>query len=119
MLQLLLLFAATLVGTASTEAEPAPPPAFKVCAACHQLGLDSKNTVGPHLNHLFGRRAGSVERFAYSAAMRNSGVVWNADTLTDFLKAPSAFIPGNRMIFGGIQNDDQVEQLVNFFDANP
>lgn len=64
------------------------------CGACH--GLDA-NRVGPHHRGIFGRRAGSVEGFDYSAALRNARVVWNSDTLDAWLANPEALIPGQRM----------------------
>ena len=65
--------------------------------------------VGPTLAGLFGRRAGSVEGFnQYSEAIAISGVVWDEDTLSEFLSYPQKFIPGNKMIEGGYRVVGQV-----------
>lgn len=64
------------------------------CGACHGLDADR---VGPHHRGVFGRWAGSVEGFDYSAALRASRVVWNLDTLDAWLANPEALIPGQRM----------------------
>ena len=69
---------------------------FAQCRACHSL-TDGQNRVGPHLARLFGREAGAVEGYAYSAALKNSGVVWDDDSLDSHLAQPKDFIPGNKM----------------------
>ena len=64
------------------------------CGACH--GLDAER-VGPHHRGVFGRRAGSVEGYDYSPALRRARVVWNSETLDAWLANPEALIPGQRM----------------------
>lgn len=68
--------------------------------------------MGPSLHGLNGRRAGGVDGFAYSSALRGSEVVWNDATLDAFLKSPQAFLPGTAMPFGGIQNAEERAALV-------
>ena len=65
---------------------------FKKCAACHSLQED-KNKIGPSLYNLLGRKVGSVEGYKYSKAMKNSGVVWDEESLDKFLTKPCKFIP--------------------------
>jgi cytochrome c len=57
---------------------------FVQCRACHQVGETAKNGIGPHLNDVFGRQAGSVEGYAYSPALKNSGLTWDEATFTDW-----------------------------------
>src|SRR5215216_6615007 len=61
---------------------------FVQCRACHQIGENAKNAVGPVLNGLFGRKAGSVEGYNYSAANKNSGITWDEATFSEYIKDP-------------------------------
>jgi cytochrome c len=70
---------------------------FKRCRVCHQVGETAKNAVGPMLNGLFGRNAGTTEGFAYSEANKSSGLVWNETNFTTYIKNPRAAMPGNKM----------------------
>lgn len=84
------------------------------CGACHSIDRDR---TGPRHAGLFGRRAGSVPGFAYSPAMKKAGaagLVWNDDTLDKFLKAPTKFIPGTRMGYAGIKNDQERADLLAY-----
>jgi cytochrome c len=76
--------------------------AFRICAGCHSLHPDV-NMTGPSLAGIWGRTAGSLLSFPrYSLALRQSGIVWNEQTLDRWLADPSAFIPNNRMTIPGI-----------------
>ena len=72
---------------------------FNVCRACHEIGADAKNSIGPVLTGVFGRKAGTFPGYAYSDANRNSGLTWDEATLTEYLKNPRAKVPGTKMIF--------------------
>ena len=85
--------------------------AFEKCAPCHSL-LAGQHIMGPSLNGLVGRRAGTVDGFNFSIALRDSGVVWSDTTLDAFLKSPQSFIPGTVMPLGGIQNITERAALV-------
>ena len=74
--------------------------AFAVCSACHST--DGSKRMGPSLNGLIGRKAGSASDFNFSPAMRRSTIVWDAEALDKFLANPQYEIPGNRMPFSGI-----------------
>lgn len=93
---------------------------FVQCKACHQIGPTAKNGVGPELNGLFGRKAGSVEGYSYSAANKNSGITWDEATFREYIKNPKAKIPGTKMAFPGLKNPKQIDDVVAFlkqFDA--
>ena len=90
---------------------------FKKCAACHSL-QEGKNKIGPPLNNLLGRKAGSVEGYKYSKAMKNSGVVWDEESLDKFLTKPRKFIPKTKMSFRGIKKKSLRDDLVLFLKNN-
>ncbi len=87
---------------------------FQRCRACHQIGETAKNAVGPKLNGLLGRPAGSIEGYNYSAANKNSGINWDEPTFRDYIKAPQAKIPGTKMIFPGIKSDREIDDLLAY-----
>ena len=93
------LAAAVLVavpGAALAQDAAAGEKTFAQCRACHQVGPTAKNAVGPVLNGLFGRKTGTVEGYNYSPANKNSGIVWDEATFTDYIKDPRAKIPGHQ-----------------------
>jgi cytochrome c len=93
---------------------------FAQCRACHQIGETAKNLVGPHLNGLFGRKAGTVEGYNYSPANKNSGLTWDEPTFVDYIKDPKAKVPGTKMIYAGLKDEKRIQDLVAYlkqFDA--
>ncbi len=86
---------------------------FEQCAACHALD-GTGDYDGPTLKGVIGRKAGSLEDYRYSAAMKRSDVVWDAVTLDEYVADPQAFIPGNRMAFAGISDKTQRDDLIAF-----
>ena len=87
---------------------------FKKCVACHSLE-EGKNKMGPPLNNLLGRKAGSVDGYKYSKAMKNSGVVWDEKSLDKFLTKPRKFIKRTKMSFWGIKKKSLRDDLISFF----
>jgi len=73
--------------------------AFRKCQVCHDVGENARNKLGPPLNGLDGRKAASVEGYAYSEANKNSGITWDEAAFKEYIKDPSAKIPGTKMIF--------------------
>ena len=110
-----------LAGLGPTQAQDAAgEKVFAQCRACHQVGETAKNAVGPVLNGLFGRKAGTVEGYAYSPANKNSGLTWDEATFRDYIKDPRAKIPGTKMIYAGVKDEQRVTDLVAYlkqFDA--
>lgn len=86
---------------------------FEQCAACHSLD-GSGDHDGPTLKGVMGRKAGALEDYRYSAAMKRSDVTWDATTLDHYVADPQAFIPGNRMAFAGIADKGERDDLIAF-----
>ncbi len=94
---------------------------FKQCQVCHSIGPGAKNKIGPELNGLDGRPAGTVPKFDYSDANKHSGIVWNEENFKEYVRYPRAFVRGTKMIFPGLKNQEQVNDLwayVKRFDAS-
>jgi cytochrome c len=94
---------------------------FNKCLACHAIGEGAKNKVGPVLNGLDGRHSGSVEGYSYSDANKNSGITWGKDVFLEYIKEPKAKIPGTKMVFAGIKNEKEANDLwayVSSFDKD-
>ena len=87
---------------------------FRKCVACHSL-QEGKNKIGPPLYNLLGRKAGTVEGYRYSKAMKNSDVVWDEESLDKFLTKPRKFIPKTKMSFRGIKKKSLRDALISFF----
>lgn len=86
---------------------------FNQCKACHSMDA-GVNRVGPSLAGLDGRTAGAAEGFRYSDAMKESGIVWSKETLAEYLADPRGYIPGNRMAFRGLRNEDQRAAVIDY-----
>ncbi|WP_170574472.1 c-type cytochrome [Ruegeria atlantica] len=89
---------------------------FRKCSACHKLA-ENRHSVGPSLHGIFGATAGQAAGFRYSSPLKESGIVWNAETLTTFLSDPRGTIPGNRMQFPGLRNEKDVSNLIAYLQA--
>jgi cytochrome c len=87
---------------------------FVQCKACHQIGENAKNAVGPVLNGLFGRKAGTIEGYSYSPANKNSGITWDEATFREYIKDPRAKIPGTKMTFPGLKDPKQIDDIVAY-----
>ena len=103
--------AVCLVNVANAQDPAEGEKVFATCKACHQIGEGAKNAIGPELNGVIGRKAGSVAGYSYSDANKNSGIVWSEATFKEYITDPRAKTPGTKMIFPGIKNEKEVDNL--------
>lgn len=90
---------------------------FRKCAACHAVGEDAQNKVGPVLNGIVGRQLGIGADFAYSEemiAMGAEGAVWDLENLSDFLTKPKNFLKKTKMAFAGLRKDTDRENVIAY-----
>jgi cytochrome c len=112
-----------LAGSASAHAQDiaAGETSFKKCLPCHRVGPDAKNLVGPVLNGLDGRKAGTIEGYNYTDANKNSGITWSDATFKEYITNPRAKITGTKMVFAGISSESERNNLWAYlkqFDAS-
>ena len=111
----------------STQSDPDPEvlitagkSVFKQCSSCHQVGAGAKNRSGPQLNGIMGRVAGSVDGFKYSKVFQQAntdGLVWNEETLAEFLANPKAYMKGTRMSFRGLKSEDEAQAIAAYLES--
>ena len=89
----------------------------KICKTCHQFGEGAKNSIGPVLNGVVGRKAGIYPDYNYSDANKNSGLTWDDATLKVYLKDPKAKVPGTKMTFAGFQKQTDIDNVVAFLNT--
>lgn len=118
----LILLAGAIVSTTAVGASKGNPvkgaELFKQCAACHAIGEGAADGVGPQLNHVFGRRAGTMEGYAYSEALlakaKEDNLLWHEETLYTFLAGPQFFIKGTTMGFAGLRREKEIRDLIAY-----
>jgi cytochrome c len=116
------LIALAMVATAApaVAAPPAPSLAAKGkliylrCAACHAVSAKAPKKVGPHLEGVVGRTAGSVPGFTYSPAMKKAAIKWNDVTLDKWLARPAGLVPGTSMVFAGLPSADDRKAVIAY-----
>jgi len=104
----------SMMPSAKAQDVAAGEKSFNKCRACHQVGESAKNAVGPILNGLFGRKSGSIEGYSYSEANKKSGITWDEAVFAEYIKDPKAKIPGTKMVFAGIKNEQEIKDLTAF-----
>lgn len=87
---------------------------FAQCSACHAVGAGAQNNVGPVLNGVMGRAAGTYPGYRYSSAMRKSGITWDEATLREYLRGPDKVVPGTKMAFAGIASDEDLANVIAY-----
>jgi len=87
---------------------------FGVCRACHQIGPNAKIGVGPVLNGVVGRTAGTYPGYSYSPANKNSGIVWTPEELDKYLTNPQAVVPHTKMIFPGLKDEQKRKNVIAY-----
>ena len=110
-----------LSGAAYAQDAEAGAKVFSKCRACHQIGETAKNSVGPELNGLIGRKAGTAPGYNYSEANKSSGLTWDEATFREYIQNPRGKIPGTKMIFPGLKKESEINDLIAYlkqFDAS-
>lgn len=102
---------AVSAGAALAQDLEAGEKSFRKCSPCHSVGPDARNKVGPALNDLDGRKSGMVANYSYSDANKNSGITWSQASFKEYIIDPRAKIPGTKMIFAGIKNENEIADL--------
>jgi cytochrome c len=101
-------------GAAPAQDIAAGEASFRKCTPCHNIGPEAENKVGPHLNGLDGRKAGTVADFGYSEANKSSGITWNEAVFKEYIRDPRAKVPGNKMVFAGIKCEKELDDLWSY-----
>lgn len=115
-----IVLAALLLGAGGALAQgdvPAGETVFKKCTTCHMVGEEAKTKVGPPLNDVFGRTAGTLEGFKFSEAMVKAGeggLVWTPETMAEFLAKPRDYIKGTKMTFGGLPKPEDIANVIAY-----
>lgn len=87
---------------------------FNKCKVCHQIGEGAKNAVGPNLTGVIGRKAGTAEGFNYSEAMKGAGWTWDEAILKEYLADPKKKVPGNKMVFAGLKDAADIDNVIEY-----
>ena len=118
---LVIIASSAAASSALAQDAAAGKTSFNKCLPCHSIGDGAKNKVCPELNGLDGRKSGTAEGYNYSDANKNSGITWNEAEFKEYIRDPKAKIPGTKMIFAGIKNEQEVNDLWAYlkqFDAD-
>jgi len=119
-LPVLALLGLAAVPAAQAQDAAAGQRVYNQCRACHLIDSNGRNTIGPNLFGVVGRRAGSVEGFRYSANMRQlaeGGLTWDEATLRRYLTNPKDVVPQGSMAFAGLRNPQQLTDLLAYLAA--
>lgn len=119
---------AALAGSTALAQEIGDPAAgeqvFNMCRACHAVGPDAQNRIGPELNGIIGAQPPTNEEYSYSPAFQEFAAdhpVWSAETLTPWLSNPTELVPGTKMVFPGIEDETDLVNVIAYlatFDEN-
>jgi cytochrome c len=110
---------AMAAGAAAAQDAAAGAKVFLKCKACHQIGDNAHNMVGPALTGIVGRPAGTYPDYNYSDANKNSGITWDEATLKVYLKDPKAKVPNTKMTFPGLSSDADIDNVIAYLKTFP
>lgn len=112
------LFVIAAALPAHAEGDPEKGEAvFNKCKICHAVGEGAKRKIGPPLNDIIGATVGAQEDFSYSSAMKamgEEGLVWDEETLSEYLLNPRKAVPGTKMVFPGLKKDSDRENVIAY-----
>jgi cytochrome c len=113
---LMSMLAVSLFGLQPAQAADAVKGAivFKKCALCHVIEVGKASRLGPNLYGVYGRKAAAVPNYAYSTALKASGLIWTPDKLDGYIAKPSALVKGTKMVYAGLQNPTDRADLIAF-----
>lgn len=111
-----LAFIAPTAGAYAADGDPAAGETIfkQKCAICHKIGEGAKNSVGPELNGVVGRKAASVEGYSYSEPLKAAGWTWDSEKIHTWLTDPKAMVPGTKMIFAGLPKESDRDNVVAY-----
>ena len=87
---------------------------FKQCNICHQVGENAKNEVGPVLNGIVGRKAGTAPGFEYSPGFKSADLVWDDASLKEYIRDPRSMFPATKMSFAGLKDEHRLSDLLAY-----
>lgn len=105
-----------MAGSAWAQDAAAGEKDFVVCRACHQIGPNAKSAVGPVLNGIVGRKAGTYPGYSYSPANKDSGLVWTQEELDKYLASPQTVVPHTKMIFPGLKDEKKRKNVIAYLE---
>lgn len=109
------LVALTASGPVAAQDVKAGKSLFERCVACHTVAKGDRNRAGPNLWGVFGSAAGQRDiDYKFSDALKNSGLVWNDETMSAYLENPRKMVPKTRMTFPGMQKADQRADVIAY-----
>jgi cytochrome c len=105
------IIVAAATGTSPAQDLAAGEQSYRKCFPCHDIGENAKMKMGPPLNGLEGRKAGTIDGYNYTEVNKNSGITWDDASFATYIRNPMQVMPGTRMAFVGIRNDKEIADL--------